>query len=148
MSLHVPLVVLQPVPAVKQFQPDGVTTNPQCHRWNQHARVTTYSEPASCVSLRRFRLVVFCFLWPGDPIIVHKLLALQLGADLGYLLHYYRASRGICLGDISSNEVGCLLQIEGEILQIGGILRCQRPLLGNTSGNLEVILRNTYGSEV
>ena len=55
--------------------------------------------------------VWFLLLW------FSSLLALQLGADLGYLLYYYRASRGICLGDISSNEVGCLLQIEGEILQ-------------------------------
>ena len=47
------------------------------------------------------------------------LLTLQLGADLGYLLCYYRKSRGIRFLDISSYEVRYFLQIDGETLEIG-----------------------------
>lgn len=48
-------------------------------------------------------ITVFCVL---------LLLAVQLSADLGYLLRSCRTSRGIYLGGTLSNEIGCLLQIE------------------------------------
>src|SRR5450759_4774889 len=55
MSLHVPLVVLQQVATAQDLQPQGVSNNRERHPWNQHACIATYGEPASCVSLRRFR---------------------------------------------------------------------------------------------
>ena len=100
---------LRDVPAVKRFQIHSARTNRQHSRRNHPASYGTDKEPAPYASLRRFRPDIFHFSRLQNPIVVHGLLALQFGADLGYLLHYYRASRGIRLGDISSNEVGCLL---------------------------------------